>query len=75
MMPRMFGDHRVIQGLFTIGFLLYASSLWACPACVVSDNSKSTENFIMLSAMGVLPLIVALVIGLAIVRIVKNGKA
>jgi hypothetical protein len=47
----------------------------ACPACVVSNGpNDSWPTFWMLSAMGILPIVVAIIIGMCIARIGKYDQ-
>lgn len=55
--------------------IIMAQEAVACPACAVSSAQKdSWQTFWILSVMGILPLVMALIIGICIVRVQKNDK-
>ena len=72
----MFGDLKLRPMLLAIGVLLSLEAIaLACPACAVSNVQRNTwQTFWILSVMGFLPLIVASIIAVLIVRIQKNDK-
>ncbi len=58
------------------GILLLEKTAWACPACVVSSPERnSVQTFWILSVMGILPIVVAVLVGMYITRVQKYDKA
>ncbi len=48
----------------------------ACPACAVSSAQRNSwQTFWILSVMGILPIIVAICVGMYITRVQKYDKA
>ena len=60
--------------VFVLGVLLFLeTTVLACPACVVSDAKKDAgQSFWVLSAMGILPIVAAVIVGFFIMKIGKN---
>lgn len=57
-------------------FLVIVPSLaQACPACLISETDRLTnQNLFILAAMGVIPLVVALILGFRISRLCRDGR-
>lgn len=62
-------------GLLICGLLINLPA-WGCPACVVSrGESKGLSDFWVLAFMGVLPLFIALLVGIFIVKWSRHENA
>ena len=76
MMRHLFGDLNLKRLVLVLGlYLSFEALALACPACAVSNAQRNSwQTFWMLSVMGFLPLVVAAIIAVFIVRIQKNDK-
>lgn len=78
MMPPMYGNRKMIVGCVVLWmFFLLELKVFACPACSVSDpdaSLKSGQSFLILSAMGIIPLVTAAAVAFFIVRFSKREQ-
>lgn len=79
MMLLIFGDPRkyfiVVIVVAVLFFLWAANGADACPACVVSNKEEKTgQSFWILSAMGIIPLVIGAWVFYKISRFQKNEK-
>ena len=62
-----------LSWLSLVIMLVVESTALACPACTLSNSQgNSFETFWVLSAMGIIPLVVAAAIGVSIARMQKH---
>jgi predicted Na+-dependent transporter len=76
MMPPISGNLKIKSILIVLSLLcVFALPAWACPACAVSGPQRTFwQTFLALSAMGILPIVLGVVITLMIVRIQKDEQ-
>lgn len=75
MMPCMSGNLKQITGVFAVVLLGMVQTANACPACSLSNNQNSPlQTFLAFAVMGVLPLVLALWVGLKIRKILNNEQ-
>ena len=71
----MFGNpKKILLGIWAL-VIGIADSAVACPACAVSSNQNSKlQTFWAFAVMGILPVLLALVVGFYIRKILDNEK-